>query len=250
MKTDRALEHLNSLNREVDTFVNDNPHTFKGKDDLKNARYVHRIEYKAFPPILGMLLGEFIYSLRSGLDQLAWQLALLKTDKPGREVKFPIFYRKDRAYETSLKPFTKPVKDAIDCLQPYHAGKSFQDHPLWQLNRLSNLDKHQVIPINSTGVNVFIPTLDLSQVTTVDFDDAIEFHVPLSLKDEMQRQPFTTSQILLGEWGSDLQMPRSVLAEMHKFITDEVIPRFTGFFSSSAKTALPRSRVSVVKRHG
>jgi hypothetical protein len=246
MKAERAAFHLKAFNNACDNFLKDNPHTFIGRKDPRKGSYIHRIEYKAFPWEIGTTLGEFIYSARTGLDQTAWQLALLKKKNPGREVYFPCVWKKNATLiESALKPFTKPVRDVLDTFQPYHAGDAFQDHPLWQLNKLSNLDKHQMIPINSTGVEVYLP--DPPQTTTVDFEDAIEYHMPLSLKDEMQGQPIKGSEIILGEWGSDLKIPRAALKNIYDFITLEVGPKLSGFFTNAKDPRFPRSRSSVVR---
>jgi len=36
---------------------------------------------------------------------------------------------------------------AVEKMQPYHRGKGFDSHPLWQLHCLSNIDKHRLLLI-------------------------------------------------------------------------------------------------------
>ena len=49
-----------------------------------------RVEQHITPEPIGTLVGELAYWTRSALDHLAWQLALLTTDEPGRLTAFPI----------------------------------------------------------------------------------------------------------------------------------------------------------------
>ncbi len=68
------------------------PYTVVSKYDTENRRHIRRFQLKAFEPVLGMELGEFLYCLRSGLDQMAWQMAKPngRNDCP-RDIYFPIY---------------------------------------------------------------------------------------------------------------------------------------------------------------
>src|ERR1700733_12336076 len=74
-KAERAKVHLDAFNGHVSVYMKE-PHTVATKYDAENRRYIKRFELKGFEPVLGHELGEFLYCLRSGLDQMAWQLAL------------------------------------------------------------------------------------------------------------------------------------------------------------------------------
>ncbi len=74
MKADRAQLHLDALNREIDRFLEE-PYIVIRKDDVEKGRHTRRTEMKGNDPVMAMLLGEFLYCLRSGLDQMAWQLS-------------------------------------------------------------------------------------------------------------------------------------------------------------------------------
>jgi len=61
------------------------------RDDVEKGRHIVRVEQTPVPPIIGMLLGEFLYCLRSGLNQAAWHLALPDArQKTPRKIQFPI----------------------------------------------------------------------------------------------------------------------------------------------------------------
>ena len=61
--------------------------------DRKAGR--HNLRVKGGPPTFpdewGVLIGEIAHNLRSALDGLAWQLALLKTTAPYDRTAFPIY---------------------------------------------------------------------------------------------------------------------------------------------------------------
>ena len=88
MKLGWADKRLNELKGEVAKFRKD-AYTRRTKDNIEKARHYSSLNKKLTPDAVGMLIGEFAYCLRSSLDNLAWQLALLTTDTPGRNTAFP-----------------------------------------------------------------------------------------------------------------------------------------------------------------
>ena len=239
MKAARAQVHLNVLNQEVGLYLQD-AYTVTRKDDVDNSRHICRTEQKAVPPIIGMVLGEFLYCLRSGLDQAAWNLALpdARRDKP-RDIYFPIEDRGKRL-NTLLGYFPDDVAKEIELLQPYHGPGSLQDHALWQLKLLSNLDKHKVIPLASTSFPIYVPKYNPA-VLINEFEYAYEVSVPLADKKDLDFQPQVPPEVEFGDWGSDLRIPRHRLADIHGFITCSVIPKLSRFFSDSPDTPLSRA---------
>jgi hypothetical protein len=89
-KAERAKLHLDAFNGHVSAYMKE-PYTVIAKCDAENRRYIKRFQLKAFDSVLGMELGEFLYCLRSGLDQMAWQMAKprARQDFP-RDIYFPI----------------------------------------------------------------------------------------------------------------------------------------------------------------
>ncbi|HEY5176934.1 MAG TPA: hypothetical protein VII95_15355 [Terriglobales bacterium] len=135
MKTERAKVHLDSLNRELALFAKE-PYTVVTREDAKNSRYIRRTQLKSINPIMGMLLGEFLYCLRSGLDQLAWNFALpAAQQKYPKLVCFPIFESVSRSedrrnFAKALAWFPVDIAKEIEALQPHKGLGSAQDHPL------------------------------------------------------------------------------------------------------------------------
>ncbi len=95
------------------------------------------------------MVGDVIHNLRSGLDHLAWQFALLAGD-PGKECQFPL-YRDKALFEKHGLPHIKEIRDEkaralIENVQPFQPTA-----PRWLrvaldlLHQVSNTDKHRVV---------------------------------------------------------------------------------------------------------
>ncbi len=233
LKAERAQTHLDAFNALVTAWCKE-PYTIIRKDDTHNRRHIKRYEFKGFEPNLGMVLGEFLYCLRSGLDQMAWQLALpsARQDFP-RDICFPICDdltgNRLTSYLNILRLFPAEVAKEIDRLQPGNGLDPAESHPLSQLNKLCNFDKHKLIPIHSRGGPVFYPEVPGVFAYPIDSEDAIEVSVPIEHKAALDFEPENTSEIQLGEWESDWSLPIHRLRDIHGFITCTVIPAFMGF---------------------
>ena len=92
LKTIRAKEHLDILDNEIQMFWNCKPLEYIPEDDHKRTEKSFRIEVSKEPPLVwSVIVGDFAYNLRSALDHLVWQLALLNTNNPNQRTEFPIF---------------------------------------------------------------------------------------------------------------------------------------------------------------
>ena len=233
-KAERATLHLDAFNGHVSAYMKE-PYTVVTKYDAENRRYIKRFQLKAFDSVLGLELGEFLYCLRSGLDQMAWQMA-----KPGarqdfpRDIYFPIpenLGNRDRRrnYAKALRRFPNDVRRQINAVQPHKRPDPLESHPLWQLNKLCNLDKHKFFPTHSRGINSFVPDVPGVKVDNLDQEDAIEISVPGEYKEHLNLKPTLPDPIEIGEWNSDWRLPLSRLSDIHGFITCTVIPRFVPF---------------------
>lgn len=232
-KTQRATTHLEAFKAHVATYMKE-PYTVVSRYDDGNRRLIKRFQLKSFEPVLGMELGEFLYCLRSGLDQMAWQLAKPESrrDFP-RDIYFPIYENltgdRKRNYARALTLFPAEVATEIDMVQPHKGPNPPEDHPLSQLNKLCNLDKHALIPVHSRGINLFVPSVPGIEVQNLDQEDAIEVSLPEEYKSELDLRPTSPDDIELGEWNSDWRVPLHRLTDIQSFITCTVIPRFEHF---------------------
>jgi hypothetical protein len=238
-KAERAKLHLDAFNGHASAYMKE-PHNVVTKYDAENRRYINRFQLKAFESVLGMELGEFLYCLRSGLDQMAWQMALPDARRRfPKDIYFPIpeDLRKGdqssrdrrRNYAKALRRFPNDVRRQINAIQPHKGADAPETHPLWQLNKLCNLDKHKFFPIHSRGINPFIPSVPGVKAENFDQEDAIEVSVPEEYKDHLDLKPTLPDPIEIGEWNSDWRLPLHRLSDIHGFITGAVIPRFVPF---------------------
>jgi hypothetical protein len=123
--------------------------------------YIDEVPGKKIPDSFGLLLGDFLHNLRSGLDNLAYALMLAGpgpvADKMKSASEFPIFGDEDSKgqagqgsamFGSAAHKYAgwKPgAKTAVEALQPYHRGQRFADDPLWWLHELDRIDKHRFL---------------------------------------------------------------------------------------------------------
>lgn len=240
MKTDRAGEHLKRLQEVLTKYRASDPYTITKYDQPEKARHIVRITMNPAPHEIPLSIGEFSYCLRSSLDQLAWQLALRSGRTPSKDTAFPIHRDRDARSEERFRRLTWDMPcDAVQVirtLQPYERGTDFNVHPLWRLNQLCNLDKHCTMAVASDSVNIHSsgPPINAGRR---DFDDGIvcgvEFAIPLALKDEVNFKPEVAETIFgrpIDEPGEPFEVTESQIADIYRFVRDEVIPAFYAFF--------------------
>jgi hypothetical protein len=229
-KTTRAKDHLDRLEAEISAWAKE-PHTVVRKDKANQHRHLIRFEVKPLPTSIPIILGEFAYNLRSGLDQLAWQLARINGSRvPRSATSFPIFST-PRPFNDKTRDILPAAVTVIESLQPYQRGNAFKDHPLWIINELCNLDKHSIFAVQSTLGKINIRGADI--ISRRDFEYATEIPISLSDKFNVKLEPEAT-EVVFGEpvsiRGRRFEVRGGDLHAAHVFVRDEVIPRFTGFF--------------------
>ena len=118
----------------------------EGHFDEQRSQWVTTIRVTESPPnALGPIIGDIAHNTRSTLDQLTWQLALLKTAAPYRRTRLPDLGRPRRLRRARKPPAAEPgscPRGVHRRLQPYQ-----DEEPTWSLlhglNVLSNVDKHR-----------------------------------------------------------------------------------------------------------
>jgi len=239
MKLGRAHEHLSQLKDEIARFCKSKPYTERRYDDTQNARHIYCVEQKGTPDPIGTLIGEFAYNIRSGLDNLAWQLALLTTDKPNRQTAFPI---ESECPGPSNKSFNEKVADippdalrVIEALQPYTRWPAFKEHALWQVNKLCNLDKHQVIPVSSIDFRIRVDEVSSAGGPAHPNRNTTCIAVPIAEKDQAKFNVEVAGVV----FGEPIDKPQGVsgfelgldgLSAIYQFVRYDAVPRFEIFF--------------------
>src|ERR1019366_1803090 len=69
-----AYQHIKRFDLLYVEFCRQKAYTLTEQDDPVNGRHVRRCKFTPIPADIMLSLSDFAYSLRSGLDQIAWQL--------------------------------------------------------------------------------------------------------------------------------------------------------------------------------
>lgn len=150
LKLERASEHLKTLDAEVVEFLEGEPYRTIETIEPETGDYVLSGEILRPPPAhLGPIIGDIVHNLRSALDHLAYQLAIIGKDAPGK-VRFPIFLDPgpgrncfDPWGMNQIKWLPERAKVLIEEMQPYNAGQAW----LWTLHSMWLTDKHKLLPV-------------------------------------------------------------------------------------------------------
>jgi len=142
-----ATRHINTLNSEIGLFVEAHAKRVVEKVDPKQTGgYLYEVEWPDTPADWSLILGDIAHNLRSALDHVAWEVRKLAGPPPPDRLYFPIYvdpcsYRAER-HNWGFKPEHERL---FRQFQPYQRGNAADSHPLRLLNKLSNIDKHQVV---------------------------------------------------------------------------------------------------------
>jgi len=206
LKLTRADVHLRCLEREIRDFRQSDAHRVIEKYESKTGTYKYEPHTADTPDCWGPLIGDIAHNLRSALDHLAWQLAILGGSTPGGpnarwgkgKISWPI-YRNAKNYrgqpnKRGVRPWRRdgllPAHARlVRQFQPYQRRQAAKSHPLWLLSHLSNIDKHQIL--HTTGVTFDKPGVPFYEQfrRSGAFDapadapvEAVEQHVRSSLR--------------------------------------------------------------------
>ncbi len=168
-KLARAEKHLVDLKAEIGRYASTKPYTVRDRIEGKKQRKTYRLAFTTDPANtdIPILAADAIYNLRSGLDHL---MSALVAKKDRNSAMFPIYFQgvwdvappgeneqriKDRARWASD---TRTVKsDAIAVLkklQPADDARNVDEPSVLRLiNRFSNRDRHEKLPVVATGLS-------------------------------------------------------------------------------------------------
>ncbi len=260
LKLERAKEHLEVIEREIERFLDDDPYALIEECDLQDGSHVFRMKVYAQPAgSLRLLVGECLYNLRSSLDHLAWQLALLTTPTPRDNTAF-LIYRTGSSWKRNKGKIGDLPQRAQDIMHGFQPYKSPDNNWLYQLNRLCNDDKHRTITLlgyvlagssikvrSESNIDIRTrgnPVRDLSQRFQATEYDALPRHHRVVSKDNaiiievIPDVPYTEMYIeadssFAVSFGPEVAFSGNVahtLLGYHGLIRDTVFNKFAGFF--------------------
>ena len=167
-KVARAKQHLGDLETEIQGYVSSKPYTVRQRIEGKNN--VRRLAFTSHPSNtdIPIIAADAIYNLRSSLDHL--MSCLVRSNKRG-SCMFPVYFQGvwDTGIEGENKQRTKERQrwasdtegikpEALAFLkqsQPPDDGghdKGSNVHVVRAINKLSNRDRHEKLPVVATGL--------------------------------------------------------------------------------------------------
>jgi hypothetical protein len=156
-KIERAKDHFNNLCSALNARgaeQADRPVSTQ----FDSQRRSFEIPQEESPPTSdwALAVGDIVHNLRSALDHLAVQLAILNgnTMEQASAVVFPVCLT-HREFLKSTKRFKNLVSPsaltALEWAQPYYAAKvrnlPAENNVLWIISKLDNIDKHRILVI-------------------------------------------------------------------------------------------------------
>ena len=250
-RLDRALHHLKNLEAEVRAWEEECSYRTWSEPDVDPRKRLFWVEVVDAPPAdhLSLIVGDCLHGLRATLDNLAFDLATAHSGKRlsskfAEKSMFPIFATKDmRKFQDALGGVAPAAQAKIEGLQPYHRGQWFRNDPLWQLNKLSNIDKHRLPHTTGFATASFGYAVPMGVVTDEiePIFGAIEDRAPIARYPatdetgvEVNMQFTPTFSIGFGETSPQqirgLPVPRR-LREIHHYITWRVLPPLVPHFT-------------------
>ncbi len=232
LKMSRAKEHLDALRSEVERFWQGNPNPFVRERHPEWISFAVNIPIEPSPR-LSIIVGDIAFNLRSALDHLAWQLAVLHCGSdttPRRYPEFPIFNCETnfkKGASRKLANILPAARSVIELLQPYHRGDWPELAHLWILHEVNRVDKHQT----AVG-HFFTASLRFSDIKGEfrfsPLRNGDQWIVPVKQRRKFKMKLFAS---LSFEFAS---IPHGVsfedIEDIYKFVDQEVLPRFRGFF--------------------
>jgi hypothetical protein len=151
-KFDAALEHFETLTDEADAFLHreDKPYDLTMEFDERESCFTLIGHVFELPPLrLSTRIGDVVHNLACALDHAMFELGRFRAGREIDRTFFPIFgdvrgYRKFRRRRNSfMRHLTVRERTLVNRVQPYRGGDFAFNHPLAQLYRLWNQDKHR-----------------------------------------------------------------------------------------------------------
>jgi len=168
LKVDRAMKHINDLNRILTDFAKGYAHEVFIEHDPNGGDDVLKVRQGTLPTEFLLTLGDALHNLRTALDYAVNEIELLFKGEMTKNTKFPVRDTRD-ALITAIngglkyKAPEKVIECIVDGIQPYPGGKGFI---IWALHGLDIEDKHRLLITKSE--------VSLIRGITVEDDAGIE----------------------------------------------------------------------------
>jgi hypothetical protein len=153
LKLERAERVIKELNEAVIAYLAEHPYEVVGEFERERSEYVLRGRVTKSTAYLSVIAGDATHNMRSALDHLAWQLALLTTSTPYDRTQFPIALSpgefNSKSGQKMIGDLSPKHRALVETFQPYNRSEEpdapFAPHALRDLRFLSNTDKHRLL---------------------------------------------------------------------------------------------------------
>ena len=175
LKLWRARQHLTEFEMVLSTYLQTNPISLVAQPQTDSVREAFNIRMTApLPDLLGLIYGDFVHNVRTGLDHLVMALALDNgADPRDNSIQFPICNEPDRFFgspggKSHVRPKVPPrgtggnnvvalrpnAQSFVEALQPYNVGDGAWT--LAELQNLDNMDKHRNLIVGRIVPSIFM----------------------------------------------------------------------------------------------
>lgn len=160
-KLQRADAHLILLYEKVGPYLHASPYALAVTCDVGNGEPGIVFHVRQQPPLeFSAIAGDIVHNIRSALDYIAHELIQANGFSTIKRTQFPICasardFDNEAINQGRLNGISLRGYQTIDAVQPHQVEASkLPDHPLWQLQYLSNRDKHQALALTAIGASV------------------------------------------------------------------------------------------------
>ncbi|MFC8436012.1 hypothetical protein [Streptomyces sp. NPDC057253] len=184
LKWARAVQHKTDLESRISLWIAGRPISTENSLSADRLKFEMRLRVHTPPPTQewSLILGDFLYSLRSALDACVWEFAHADGARPSKPkmLQFPVVRDRadwERARRERLQTVPTEIAERIEMLQPFNRPPSeVNKDPLICLTELNNLDKHR----SSIDVSVDPRGIQQKFSTTWETEEAVERNTPPS----------------------------------------------------------------------
>ena len=252
-KLSRAEKHLIELEAEIDRYVSTDPYTVTERLEGKENRKVRQLAFTADPANtdIPIIAADVIYNLRSCLDHL---MNSLVARKDRGKALFPVFFQgvwgqpipgeskqrvKERArWASDVKTLPDDAVAILKRLQPPDGAGAHEEANLLRfVDRLSNRDRREKLPVLAAGLNQMVLRWKLPDGTTQAgfgvlespsdfFRNNARIHAPDdAMNIEIKGAPLIVVRVGKGKRDRErhLEVPRHLQLAVH-LIEEEIIP--------------------------
>jgi hypothetical protein len=169
LKVERAYRHIHELNHVLDEFLQTDFYTAGMEENPDTGRYTFRVSMASqLPAEIPLSMGDAVHNMRSALDHLAAGI-VRRAGLSGKHTYFPFDEERQglitRLNKGPIKQACPGIKDIIvDKVKSYRGGNT----PLWELNKLDNIDKHNLLIPAIYNTHVSIDRLETEDGTIIE----------------------------------------------------------------------------------